>query len=315
MFAVDKFKIKVIEEKKDFGSFEIEPFPSGFGITMGNALRRILLSSIEGACITSVSVSGVKHEYASLPGVYDDVITIVMRLKQLAIRCHSDEPQTIELDVKGKKKVTAKDIKLTSEVEILNPELELTELTTTKAKLQISMQVEKGTGYTLSDESKRSQVGVLPVDTNYSPVKRVGLKVSKTRVGQQVDLDKIQVDIYTNGAIEPSDALEQAAETYNTATKRLLAVVKGEEIDEEDVEEPVPESQEETKQAQSSDLDIDKLNLTARLTNSLLKAGYKNLTELEGMSLEEIMEIRGLGQRSSEELFDFMKTYKLNVKE
>jgi DNA-directed RNA polymerase subunit alpha len=311
MFPPDQFKYKVVKEKKDYGLYEIGPLPKGYGETIGNALRRILLSSIEGAAVTSVKVAGVKHEYSTIPGVMDDVLKIVLRLKQLALKCYSDEPQTVELKASGKKVVKAGDIKLTGEVEIANPELEITELSDSKAKLSIKMQVEKGSGYQPSDESKRGQVGVLPLDANFSPVTRVVFSVSKTRVEQQTDLDQINLEIFTNAAVGPTEAFEQATDIYRRITERLVAILggEGEEITKEKKKKARKEK------SLSSDLDIDKLNLSARLTNSLLKAGIKNLTELEGKSIEEIMEIRGLGQRSAEELIEIMKSYKLKIEE
>jgi DNA-directed RNA polymerase subunit alpha len=314
MFAVDKFNYKVVKDEKDFGEFVIGPLPRGFGETLSNALRRILLSSIEGAAVTSVKVDGVKHEYSTMPGVIDDVLTVLLRIKKLALKSHSDEPQELILDMKGKKQVTAKDIETTADVEISNPELELTELTDSKAKLKMTITVEKGQGYIPSDESKRGQLGVVPLDANFSPIKRVVVRISETRVGQQTNLDEVTLGIYSNGALSPKEALDQAVDIYFDLVKRLKLVVKGEVVEEE--EEVAEKDEEDTdKISQSSDLDIDKLNLSARLSNALLKAGFKNLTELEGKSLDEIMEIQGLGQRSAEELFEIMKSYKLEVKE
>lgn len=311
MFAIDKFKFTVEKEEDNFGKYSFGPLPMGYGMTIGNALRRILLSSIKGAAITSVKVEGVKHEYSTIDGVADDVLTILLRLKQLAVKCYSDEPQEIELKVKGKKIVTAKDLKLTSDVEIINPDFVITELTDSKAKLDMTIIVEQGAGYIPSDEAKRGQIGIIPLDANFAPVKRVIQKISKTRVGQQTDLDQIDMEIYTNGVVSARDALNEALKIYHTVTKRLLVTISGEEEEEE----PVKAVTKKEEKSQSSDLDIDKLNLSTRLTNSLLKSGYKNLTELEGMTTDEIMEIRGLGQRSAEELIDIMRSYKLNIKD
>jgi len=311
MFAIDKFKFTVEKEEDRYAKYSFGPLPMGYGMTIGNALRRILLSSIEGAAITSVQVTGVKHEYSTIDGVADDVLTIILRLKQLAVKCHTKEPQEIELKVKGKKVVTAKDLKLTSEVEVIDPEFVITELTDSKAKLDMILTVEKGSGYLPSDEAKRGQVGIIPLDANFSPVKRVVQKVSKARVGEQTDLDQIDIEIHTNGVVTPRDALNESLKIYNTVTKRLLVTISG--VEEEEPEAEIVSKKEE--KSQSSDLDIDKLNLSTRLTNSLLKAGYKNLTELEGMTTDAIMEIRGLGQRSAEELIEIMRSYKLNIKD
>ena len=312
MVDVNNYTLTVHKEDSNYGKYSIGPFPKGFGDTFGNALRRILLSSIEGAAVTSIKVSGVKHEYTTLPGVYDDILTIMLRLKELSLKCFSDEPQIITLSVKGKKKVTASDIELTSEVELANPELHITELTTPNAKLDIEITVTKGTGYKLGDESKRSEVGVIPLDSNFSPVKRVNLTISATRVGQETNFDQIDLEIFTNGAVSARESLNQSVEIYSAITKRLLDIIRGEVKEEVKVSEKV----EEDKQvSESSDLDIEKLNLSVRLTNSLLKAGYKNLVELEGMTNDQITEIRGLGKKSVEELIETMNSYKLKIGE
>jgi DNA-directed RNA polymerase subunit alpha len=310
MFAFDQFKLKSVKEEKDYGNFSLGPLPTGYGVTLGNTLRRILLSSIEGAAITSVKINGVKHEYSTIPGVMDDVLSILLKLKQISFKCTSDKPQTLELKVKGKRIVKASDIKITSDVEIANPDTEITELTDQKAKLDIEIQVERGRGYIPTDEGKRGEIGVIPLDANFSPVKRVVISVTKSRVGQQTDLDQLNIEIVTNGTISPRVALEQTFEIYHIITSRLISVMKGEEAE---LKEEVKEAKK--VDSQSADLDIDKLNLSARLTNSLLKSGYKNLTELEGKSIEELLEIRGLGQRSVEELVDIMKSYKLKIVE
>lgn len=319
MFAIDKFKYKVLEEEDNYGKYEFGPFPNGYGTTIGNALRRLLLSSIEGAAVTSVRVKGVKHEYSTISGVSDDVLTILLKIKQLALQSHSDEIQTIKLSAKGEGEVKAEDIELTSDVELANPQLVITEITESGTELEIEMDVEKGKGYHKGDEDKRKQAGNIPLDANYSPVKKVVFNVSSTRVGQQTDLDKIELEVYTNKAVEPRDALTQACEIYAAVTARLFRIVTGEEYEEEISEEPKEEEEEEKaeemeEKESSSDLDIEKINLSARLTNSLLKAGIDNLTELEGKGKEEIMEIPGLGEKSAEELIDIMKSYKLDVK-
>ena len=310
MFDVDKFKLNTVKEKDNYGNYTLGPLPTGYGLTIGNVFRRILLSSVEGAALTSVKVVGVKHEYSTIPGVVDDVLTIILRLKRIAFKCHSDEPQTIELDIKGKKVVKAKDIKLTSDVEIANPDLFIAEISDTKGKLRIEMTVEKGAGYSHSDEKERNQVGLIPLDADFSPVKKVTYNVNKTRVGRDTELDEIDIEIYTNNVVTPKEAIEQASAIFYKTALRLTSAIKG--IDEEEVEVKTEDVQEDS---QSSDLDIDKLNLSARLTHSLIKAGYANLTELEGMSMDQIVEIRGLGKKSAEELVDIMKSYKLEVKE
>ncbi len=316
MFAIDKFKFKVEKESNKKGVYIIEPLPKGYGVTLGNTLRRILLSSIEGAAVTSIKVTRVKHEYSTLPGVMDDILSIILKLKQLSMKSHSDEPQVIELKVRGKKIVKASDLKLTSEITLANPDLEITELTTKDAKLDMKITVERGSGYIPTDEGKRSQVGVIPIDANFSPVKRVIMEIGKTRVGQKIDLDQIKIEIHTNGAVSPREAIEEATKLYNMLTVRLKAAVYGEDIEEDDEEVKKEKGKDnERKEDTISDLDIDKLNLSVRLTNSLLKAGYENLTELEGKSIDELTEIRGLGKSSAEELIDIMKSYKLEVKE
>jgi len=309
MYSLDKFKLIVNKEEDSFGSYSLAPLPKGYGATVGNALRRILLSSIQGAAVTGIKINGIKHEYSSLPGVFDDIHTIKLRLKGLALKNYSKEKQVLKLSVSGKKVVTAKDIQLTGEVECFNPDYVITELTDKNAKLSIEMYVENGVGYHLADETKRSEIGLIPLDADFSPVLRVVLTITQARVGQQIDLDQINLDIYTDGSIKVRDAFNQAVEIYNNVTTRLNKLLRG-EIKEEPVVKEAP-----VKKENSEDLDIDKLNLSARLTNGLLKSGYNNLLELEGMTKEQIMEIKGLGQKSVEELLETMNNYKLNIKD
>ncbi len=322
MLDFDKFKVKSEKDTKDLGVFSIGPLPRGYGNTVGNIFRRILLSSIDGAAITSVKIKDVKHEYSALPGVMEDVLTILLRLKQLAIKCHSDEEQKITLEGKGETVLKAKDIELTSDVEIANEDMVIAELTDSKARLEMEMTVERGKGYEREDEEKRGQVGVIPIDANFSPVKQVTMDIEKTRIGHQTDLEEIKLEISTNGTISAREALEEAVKIYYKLVKTLYEQVTGDEIIEEEEEESEKgkkkvskkeEKKGESDQKSDPDLDIDKLNLSARLTNSLIKAGYKNLTELEGKSQEEITEIRGLGKSSAEELMEIMKNYKLEV--
>lgn len=309
MFDIDKFSIKIIKEDDEYGEIEIGPFPNGFGHTIGTPLRRILLSSIPGAAITSVKVKGVEHEYATIPGVLDDLLTVLLRLKSVSLVSHSKEPQILQLSAKGKGVVKAGDIETTADVEILSKDTILTELTKSDAKLDIQMTVESGKGYADPDESKRSEVGVIPLDASYSPVKRVAMQVEKTRVGQVTDLDQVKLTIFTNGVVSPSTAIQIAAEEMFGLSNRMMKLAKGEIVDEEE------ESEKEEVREESTDLDISNLNLSTRLENNLLRAGYTNLTELEGMSKIDILEIKGMGQKSADELVEVMKNYKLKVSE
>jgi DNA-directed RNA polymerase subunit alpha len=218
-------KIKTIEEKDFYGKFSISPLNKGYGQTVGNTLRRILLSSLKGSAITSVKIQGVDHEYASMDGVLEDVLDIILNIKELKIYSRSDEPQILKISEKGEKVVTAKDIKVTDAVEILDPDQTIVTLTDPKAKFEAELRLESGYGYVLVDNKKRSTVGVIPMDSDFSPVKIVNFDVVSTRVGEDTDLDECIIEIYTK-SIKPilalKNALIEACNVFNNLNEQII---------------------------------------------------------------------------------------------
>lgn len=205
---------KVIQKKGNAAMFEIEALYPGYGVTMGNSLRRILLSSLEGAAITQVKIKGVGHEFSTLPGVFEDIIIILLNLKKLSFKMFTSEPQTIVLREKGQKEVKAKNFKLSPQVELTTPEAHIATLTSKKAELNLEAQIEQGVGYSPTEEreEKKAEVGVIPIDAIFTPVKKVSFHVENMRVGKRTDFDRLKLEIETDGTISPEEALKQASE-------------------------------------------------------------------------------------------------------
>jgi len=312
MLQLNQFNVKKVEEKDDYGMFEIGPLPRGYGNTVANTLRRILMSSIEGAGVTSVKVDGVKHEYSTLEGVHEDMLKLILNLKNIVFRSHSDEPQLVKLSAKaGSKSVEVKagDLEVSGDVEIINPDFVITTLTSGKGKLDLELVVEKGTGYKYPDESKRKEIGVVPLDSNFSPVRRVNTRIVQARVGQQTDLDQVNIEIFTNKAMKPAEALLKAVQAFDEVANRFVSLLGGTPKEIEYVTE-------EPKVAEKKiELPIEDLGLSTRLTNALVNSHYKDLTELSGMGRDDFMSIKGMGQKSVEELVEVLKENNLEVKE
>lgn len=295
-----KLQIKVLEETDTFGRYEIGPVAKGFGQTIANPLRRTLLSSVEGSGITSIKIAGVKHEFSSLKGLSEDILQVVLRVKGLRLACHSDEPQVLRLSVKGPGEVTAKDLEENSSVEIINPKHVIATLADDKSKLDMEITVERGIGYKLADDSLRKKIGMIPMDANFSPVKRVKFEVVDTRVGQRTDFDKVIMEVYTDGTVKSGDCMTQATETLvkvyaklageSEAVKKILETKGAEEVIEAEVEE-VP-----------TDISIEEIDLPVRALNSLRNAGITSTSQLEEMTAKDAEAIEGLGKKSIEDI-------------
>lgn len=310
MIKLDQFKVKLVEENDTIGKFEIGPLPRGYGHTLANSLRRILLSSIPGAAVTAVKIGGVKHEYSTLEGLQEDVITLLLKLKELSLIVHSTEPQVMKLSVKGKKSgttvVKASDLELPSDVEIINNDLELATLTKA-VTLDLEITVEQGTGYARADENKRKEIGIIPIDSVFGPVKRVRVDIVQARVGQYTDLDQINLEILTNGTVKPSDSLLKAAEIYDEMANRLLDMLGG---DSKLAEEMIKKEHEQFVEVEK--ILISDLNLSTRLTNALLNAGITDLNDLKTRSRDEVTNFRGMGKKSITELDDILKEHNIS---
>lgn len=300
MIEFDLLQVNVLEENDKYGKYEIGPIARGFGYTLVNPLRRVLLSSIEGAAVTRVKIAGAKHEFATLKGMREDVLNLILNLKDLKIKSHSSEPQIIRLSAKGQGEVKAGDLELTSEVEIIDPEHVLANLADEKSTLNMELTVEKGVGYKPADDSVRSKIGVLPIDASFSPVERVKFEVAETRVGRRTDFDKVILEIFTDGTATPSASLTSAAEMLvkmyaslageSDVVKRILEKPTVEVIEEEEPEEAVPE------------IRTEELGLAARALNSLKNAGIEYAGQLIQLSHKEVLAFEGLGEKSVENI-------------
>lgn len=321
MISLNQFGIKKVSEKNNIGTFEIGPLPKGYGHTLAVYLRRILLSSIPGSAITAVKIDGVQHEYSTLAGVSDDILALVLALKNIVLVSKSLEPVVVEIDVKGKDgeviEVKAGDIQKNADVEVINPEYVITKLTNAKSKFKAQLTVQRGISYIYGDETTRKELGMLPVDANFSPVKLVNYTISQARVGQETELDQLNLVIETNGAVSPVESLHVAADVLNQVTSHLASLTEkmlsGDEVT---VELNQKQKAAQTVHSQSvtkPELKVSDLNLSTRLTNSLLKSGYDDLNKLEGLTEEELSNIRGMGSKSFTELLDILKKHSIKL--
>jgi DNA-directed RNA polymerase subunit alpha len=296
--------IEVRERRDNYAKFIIEPLERGFGTTLGSALRRVLLSSISGAAVTYVKIDGVLHEFSTIPGVVEDVTNLLLNLKGLPIKLNADEPKVLVLNVTGTREVTAADIASDAAVEILQPEYHIASLTAKSARLSMEIGVEKGRGYVTSDRQKNVEhmIGLIPMDSIFSPIRKVNFTVDDTRVGQSVDFDRLSIEIETNGSITPDDALAQAAlilqeqldifTAFNVEEKPIGAAPAGE-----------------------WDIPVETLNLSVRSFNCLKRAGISKVSELLDMSEDEIIKMRNFGRKSLDEIKQVLADRGLSLRE
>ena len=314
MFDFNKPNIEITEisEDKTYGRFVVEPLERGYGTTLGNSLRRIMLSSLPGAAISHVKIDGVLHEFSSIPGVKEDVTEIVMNLKSLAIKntADSDEPKTAYIEFEGEGVVTAADIRVDSDIEIMNPETVIATLNGgADSKLYMELTISKGRGYVSADKNKNDDlpIGVIPIDSIFTPVERVNLTVENTRVGQITDFDKLTLDVYTNGTLVPDEAVSLAAKVLNEHLKLFIdlsEVAQSAEVmidKEDDITQAVLE------------MSIDELELSVRSYNCLKRAGINTVEELTNRTSEDMMKVRNLGRKSLEEVLNKLKELGLEL--
>ena len=283
--------IEVRERRDNYAKFVIEPLERGFGITVGNALRRVLLSSIPGAAVTYVKIDGVLHEFSTINGVVEDTVDLLLNLKGLPIKLNTEDPKVLSLSVSGSKEVTAGDIAPDADVEILQPNYHIATLSKKDAKLSMEIGVEKSRGYVTSDKQRNIEhmIGLIPMDSIFSPIRKVNFTVDDTRVGQSVDFDRLTLEIETNGSITPDDALSEAAQIL-TEELRLFIGFSTEE-------KPVA-----TAPASEWDIPVEHLNLSVRSFNCLKRAGISKVSELLDMTEDEIIKMRNFGKKSLDEI-------------
>ncbi|NPV91714.1 MAG: DNA-directed RNA polymerase subunit alpha [Firmicutes bacterium] len=300
MLEIEKPRIECVELDEDnrYGRFTIEPLERGYGITLGNSLRRVLLSSLPGAAVTSVKIDGVLHEFSTVPGVLEDTTDIILNLKTLRFKSYTDEPKILRLEVVGERTVRAEDIIQDLDIEVLNPEAPIATLTK-EGRLFMEMTVEKGKGYVPADDkSKKSEhvIGVIPVDAIFSPVIKVNYNVEDTRVGQVTDYDKLTLEVWTDGSITPSEAISLSAKVLSDHLRLFIGLT--EKVG--DIETMVVK--EEEPRDRVLDMTIEELDLSVRSFNCLKRAGINTVGELIQKNAEDMMKVRNLGKKSLEEV-------------
>ena len=304
---MSQITIKCLENKTNndgslYGKFLIEPFDRGFGATIGNSLRRILLSSISGPAVTGVKIEGVTHEFSSVPGVLEDVIDIMLNLKGLVVKSFSNQPQSLRISAKGPMTVLAKDINLPSDVQIINPDWKIATLAG-DGKLEMEIIVESGVGYVPADKQKTQNraIDMIPVDAVFMPIRKVAYAVESVRTHDGVDYDKLIVDIWSSGGIEPTIALGQAAAKLIEKLAQV-AQFSGESISIPTTVEPIVKTEEVIDQRKQ--LSIEELELSVRAYNCLKRANINSLGELLSLSYNELMNIKNFGKKSADEVLD-----------
>jgi len=311
MLEIERPRIELVDKSDGsrYGKFVVEPLERGYGNTLGNSLRRILLSSLPGAAVTSIKIEGVLHEFSTIPGVLEDVTDIILNLKTLAVKLYTDEPKTIWLEAEGEKEVKAADIICDADVEILNPDLHIATLEK-KARLFMEINVEKGRGYVSADKNKREghPIGVIAVDALFAPVSRVKYVVENTRVGQVTDYDKLTIEVWTNGSIAPDEAISSSARILNDHLKLFMGLT------EKITDEVTVVEKEEDKKDKVLEMTIEELDLSVRSYNCLKRAGINSVEELLSKTEEEMMKVRNLGKKSMEEVGAKLKEFGLSLR-
>ena len=303
MFDFEKPNIEIAEisEDKKYGRFVVEPLERGYGTTLGNSLRRIMLSSLPGAAVSQVKIEGVLHEFSSIPGVKEDVTEIIMNIKNLAIRNNSasNDPKIAYIEFEGEGVVRASDIQVDSDIEIMNPDLVIANLNGgADSKLYMELTITKGRGYISADKNKSEDtpIGVIAVDSIYTPIERVNLKVENTRVGQITDYDKLTLDVYTNGTIQPDEAVSLAAKVLNEHLSLFI------DLSDRGIEAQVMADKPMDPKGKVMDMNIDELELSVRSYNCLKRAGINTVEELCNKTADDMMKVRNLGRKSLEEV-------------
>ena len=314
MFDFEKPNIEIVEisDDKKYGKFVVEPLERGYGTTLGNSLRRIMLSSLPGAAVSQVKIDGVLHEFSSIPGVKEDVTEIIMNIKSLSIKNNSDsnEVKTAYIEFEGEGVITAADIQADPDIEIMNPDQVIATLSGGKeSKLYMELTITKGRGYVSAEKNKSEDlpIGVIAVDSIYTPVERVNMTVANTRVGQVTDFDKLTLDVYTNGTLAPDEAVSLAAKVLSEHLSLFIDLSENAKTAEVMVE------KEDDEKEKVLEMSIDELELSVRSYNCLKRAGINTVEELTNKTSEDMMKVRNLGRKSLEEVLAKLKELGLQL--
>ncbi|MCL2397107.1 MAG: DNA-directed RNA polymerase subunit alpha [Defluviitaleaceae bacterium] len=314
MVGFQKPHIEIAEMSRDgtYGRFVIEPLERGYGTTLGNSLRRILLSSLPGAAISNIKIDGILHEFSVIEGVKEDVCEIILNLKNVAIRNSSisDEPKKARIEYIGDGELYAKDIKVDADIEILNPDLHIATLSGKDANLTAEMTITKGRGYASAEKNKAiSQViGVIPVDSIYTPVKRVNFQVEDTRVGQVTDYDKLVLEVWTNGTVTPDESVSLGAKIFNDHLDLFINLTENAK------EATIMTEKEDSNKEKILELSIEEMDLSVRSYNCLKRAGINTVEDLANKTEEDMMKVRNLGRKSLEEVLNRLADFGLSLR-
>ncbi|MEN6315503.1 MAG: DNA-directed RNA polymerase subunit alpha [Clostridiaceae bacterium] len=310
MIEIEKPKIVCVQSTEDntFGKFVVEPLERGYGITLGNSLRRILLSSLPGVAVTSIKIDGVLHEFSTVPGVIEDVTEIILNIKNLSLKLFSDGPKIVYIDADGEGEITAGDIKADSDVEILNPDLHICTLNG-ESRFYMELVLNKNRGYIPAEKNKLpgQPIGIIPVDSIYTPVRKVNYTVENTRVGQVTDYDKLTLEVWTNGSIKPDEAISLGARILNEHLNLFIDLSDHAKHTEIMVE------KEETKKEKVLEMTIEELDLSVRSYNCLKRAGINTVEDLTNKTEEDMMKVRNLGRKSLEEVLQKLHALGLSL--
>ena len=310
MIAIEKAHIDCAELSQDgtYGKFIIEPLERGFGNTLGNALRRVLLSSLPGVAVTTIKIEGIQHEFSTVPGVTEDVSEIILNLKALSAKLYSDQMKTVTIDVKGPCEVKAKDIVVDDELEFVDPEAHIATLNE-DAHLQMTLTVDSGRGYVSADKNKypNMPIGVIPIDSIFTPIKKVNYSVSDTRVGQITDYDKLTLEVWTDGSVQPDEAISLAAKILTEHLTLFVGLT-------DQVTTIAFTDQEDDKKEKVLEMTIEELDLSVRAYNCLKRAGINTISELVQRNQEDMMKVRNLGRKSLEEVEQKLEALGLSLR-
>lgn len=312
MIEIEKPKIEIVEMSDDnsYGKFVVEPLERGYGITLGNSLRRILLSSLPGAAVTAVRIEGVLHEFSTIPGVVEDMPDVILSLKELALKLHGEGPRVIRIEQEGEGVIMAGNVITDPDIEILNPDLPIATLED-GARLGMEIIVDNGRGYIPAELNKKESdpIGTIPVDSLFTPIRKVNFQVEDTRVGQITDFDKLTLEIWTNGSIKPDEAAGLAAKILSEHLSLFIKLT-----DSTDQVEIMVEKEEDEKD-KVLEMTIEELDLSVRSYNCLKRAGLNNVSELINRTEEDMLKVRNLGKKSLEEMQTKLASLGLSLKE
>jgi DNA-directed RNA polymerase subunit alpha len=310
VIEIEKPKIECVASNEDgtYGKFVIEPLERGYGITLGNSLRRILLSSLPGVAVTSIKVDGVLHEFSTIPGVVEDVTEIILNINGLSLGLETEGQKIVYIDADGEGPVTAADIKADSDVEILNPDHHIATING-EHRLYIELTINKGRGYVAADKNKQpgQPIGLIPIDSIYTPVKKVNYTVENTRVGQFTEFDKLTLEVWTNGSIKPDEAISLGAKILNEHLNLFI------DLSDHAKHAEIMVEKEETKKEKVLEMTIEELDLSVRSYNCLKRAGINTVEDLTNRTEEDMMKVRNLGRKSLEEVLQKLQALGLSL--